>query len=156
MNRHLPVLVAFLLISASCSHTYRVSRYDLTKVNETIPAVDEDGRETWISRERVKNPRESEHPGYVDVDVSDTRRTLLTTGGAIAAYGLIVFVNGLVMMKTPERPGDDTRDTALNGLFATSMGGVIALTGGSLTLAGFLTDPPERPAPADVALPPAR
>lgn len=153
MNRRLPLVVTLVVALTSCSSTYRVKREDLARVPEIIPAVAEDGRETWISSEAVRNPRETEVPAYVDVDVSDNGKNLAATGGAIAAYGLFFAVTGVVFQTMPDTE-DDPKGYAGVGLM--SIGGVLALMGGTLALAGFLTSPPEQPAPTAEALPPAR
>lgn len=155
----LKTAAAVLLVTlASCSSTYRVKKEDLTRVPEVIPAVAQDGRETWISSEAIKNPRETELPAYVDVDVSDTGKILLATGGGIAAYGLLIFAAGfLVETKDRRAPGpDDGAGKGSAGFGLMSLGGALALTGGSLALAGFLASPPDQPTPTTAALPPAR
>lgn len=160
MNRRLPLVVALLVIQASCSSTYRVKREDLARVPGTIPAIAEDGRETWISTERVKNPRETELPAWVDVDVSDTRKTLISTGGGIALYGLIGVGVGFAMKRSASRPGREPFENVGDGIMwlpVVALSSAITLTGGSLVLAGFLTGPPDQPAPqAEVATAPPR
>lgn len=145
--------IVLSLLLSGCGATYRVQRDQLAR-SEIVPAVREDGTQTWIDRGAIDEVGPGRDSSEAEVHVHDRGATLQLVGSILAYVGV-----GSVMLGA--FPGDthspDPLGASYRRMLAIGSGGLLTAVGGSLFLAGSLAAGPESVGPrTDLALPPPR
>lgn len=149
-----------LFTLVSCTNTYHVRRDDLLHAGDVVEARRQDGSRTWLDTDSIVKQEANPDEERIEVEAMDRRSSWLLTGAAAAAIGTAIALGGAAMYRSAGRmdppPHTDRFSRAMSGGLFFLFGTMGTAAGLGLMVAGAASGGPERPAPAEQALPPSR